>query len=116
MITQMIGVMDNVVLPLNFFCNFIIFLGGFYVVLHSRNLPHWITTCLWYIGLCSLFTSITIGIDWIWGPEFPMSYTNIGLLGETASLIALTITVFLLFSKTIMIDYRNKKNRKQSSD
>lgn len=112
MITQVMGMMDSVLMPLNFICNFIVFLGGFYVALHSRTMPIWATTCLWYIGLASLFTAITIGADWIWGPEFPMSYTNIGLLGEMLTLFTLTATVLILFSKTVFSDFLYRKKRK----
>lgn len=111
MIIDTIGLMSTILMPINFVCNFIVFLGGFYVALHSRTMSTWATTCLWYIGLASLFTSITIGVDWIWGPEFPMSYTNIGLLGELASLFTLTGTVLILFGKTVFSDFIYRKKR-----
>jgi len=83
---------------LNLLCHLCIFTGALYVVLHSTKLPKWHITPLWYAGLSCLLTAITILLGYAFGNEFPLSYANLGVVGETAlniclSIIALTFTV-----------------------
>ena len=111
MIVAVLELLRNFVLPLNFFCHIMIFMGGYYVALHSRALPNWLVTCIWYIGLASLLSSITITIEWIYGPTFALAYNQIGIICETLLNITLAITVSMLFVRTILKDFQGIKRR-----
>lgn len=111
MILAALDILQNFVLPLNFLCHIIIFLGGYYVALHSRLLPKSIATCVWYIGLASLLASMAILMEWIHGPEFELSYKQIGTACETLLNICLATTAGVLFLKTVVNDVQGKKRR-----
>lgn len=111
MINTVLEFVNAAVMPINFVFHTIIFLGGFYVAVHSRVLPVWTTTCLWYAGLSSLFINITMCIEWILGPQFELSYSHIGSLAETMSHGVLAVTAFLLLVKTVGCDIKNKRLR-----
>lgn len=108
---QLANFVNIISLPLSFIIHIIIFIGGLYVAIHSRLLPSWLSTCLWYVGLASLFVSVTIGIEYTIGPSFPMSYTNLGQLAELLDSAIIALTVFLLFAHTLYNDLKNKKKR-----
>jgi hypothetical protein len=79
-----------------------IFTGAFYVTMFNKRLPLWHTTPLWYAGMASLFCFITIILQYIFGPTFPLAYDNIGVLGETflnMSLACIAITFFVVTFK-----------------
>ena len=107
-ITQLLGAIS---LPLSFLIHSIIFVGGLYVAIHSRLIPNWLSTCLWYVGLSSLFLSITIGIEFTFGSDFPLSYTNLGQIAELLDNVIIAFTIALLFGNTLYNDIKNKKNR-----
>lgn len=100
------------VLSINFIAHTLIFIGTFYVALQSRRLPQWHVTPLWYAGLCSLFTAITIIIQWAIGPEFPISYRNIGMMGETLLNIAIAAIAVIMLTRTVYQDLAAAKKRK----
>lgn len=99
-------------LGINFAAHVLIFIGTFYVALHNRNLKQWHVTPLWYAGLCSLFVAITILVQWAIGPEHPLSYWNIGLMGETLLNIAVASIAVIMLISTVRLDLRNAKKRK----
>lgn len=115
MITSIIQFLNdyNLQLPINLIAHSIIFSGTFYVVLHNRNLKHWHITPLWYLGLTSLFTAITILLQYMVGPEFPLSYWNLSLFAETLSNIALAGIAAVMFIGTIRSDLKGRRKRMQ---
>lgn len=108
---QIANIVSTFNLPLSFIIHVIIFIGGLYVAIHSRIIPNWLSTCLWYVGLASLFVSVTIGIEYTIGPSFPMSYTNLGQIAELLDSSIIALTISLMFGNTLYNDLKNKKNR-----
>ena len=78
-------------LALNLLCHLAIFVGTFYVILHSKNLPKWHITPLWWAGLSCLLTALSIIMGYAFGDDFPMAYVHIGTYGETALNICLAV-------------------------
>ncbi len=99
-------------LLINFVAHTLIFIGTFYVALQNRNLKQWHVTPLWYVGLISLFVSITIVIQWAIGPEHPLSYWNMGMMAETALNVAVASIAVIMLVSTVRLDLRNSKKRK----
>lgn len=98
---------------INFIAHFLIFIGSFYVALQNRKLPQWHITPLWYVGLFSLFTCITIICQWAVGPEFPLSYWNLGRLGETAVNVSVAAVATIMLIGTVRRDLKESKKRRQ---
>lgn len=115
MITNFIQTLHNFLLPLDFFCHLVIFIGGFYIAIHSRVIPRWLVTCIWYMGAASLLTSTSIILQWVYGEEFPLSYMNIGVLSEVILNINLAIAFTLLFTNTVAADIKGSKKRNNST-
>lgn len=97
---------------INFFAHLIIFIGATYVALQNRNLPQWHITPLWYVGLFSLFVSITVVLQWAIGPEFPLSYWNLGKLAETAVNVSVAAVALIMLIGTVRRDLREAKKRR----
>lgn len=116
MILEILQLVKDNILPLNFVCHLTIFLGGLYVALHSRCLPSWVVTALWYIGLCSSINCLTIILEWTNGPDCVLAYTNIGTSTETLLNVTLALTVFSCFSNTLLKDFKGMKDRKKVSE
>ena len=91
-----------------------IFLGGGYIALHSREVPKWAATGLWYIGLAALLNAITILIDWTLGQMHPMSHFQIGVATETLLSMSIAGMVALLFFNTVWKDYLGSKVRQNN--
>jgi len=113
---QLANIVSSINLPLSFLIHTIIFIGGLYVAIHSRIIPSWLATCLWYVGLASLFVAITIGIEYTLGSDFPMSYTNLGQIAELIDSSIIALTISLMFGNTLYNDIKNKKNRTSNHD
>lgn len=96
----------------NFICYVFVFLGGFYVAMHSRVLPKWATTSIWYLGLSAFFVAITIVVEWCFGQHHPFSHFMMGDFGEMIMNLNLFAIVFFLFLHTIYHDMKSKKDRK----
>lgn len=90
-----------------------LFIGGFYVALHSRTMPLWLVTCLWYIGVSSMLIAITIVLELVYGQMFPLSHFLIGVIPETLLKFSLLTTVTLLFIKTVTEDIKGSQKRKK---
>lgn len=88
-----------------------VFLGGGYVALHSRTLPKWAATGLWYIGLAAFLNAITIAIQWVFGQTHPLSHFQIGIATETIFNLTIASMVGLMFFNTIWKDYQGSKAR-----
>lgn len=100
---------------LNFICHFTVFFGGLYIAVHSRCIPNWLRTCLWYIGCSSFLVGTTIALGWIFGPSFDLSYDKLGIYGETIFNIMITLTTATFFLKTLAADVKFSKSRRQQS-
>lgn len=111
MITYFNTFTNQYALIINFFAHLIIFIGSFYVALQNRNLPQWHVTPLWYAGLCSVFVCLTIVFQWVIGPEFPLSYWNAGIMGETLLNIAIAAIALIMLIRTVRLDLNYRKKR-----
>ncbi len=100
---------------INFTAHLIIFIGTLYVALHNRNLKQWHITPLWYVGLMSMLTAMTIVCQWAIGHEYPLSYWNLGQLTETLSNVSLAVVALIMLVGTVRLDLRNSKKRKQNT-
>lgn len=112
MITWLNGFTYTYEIIINFIAHFLIFIGAFYVALQNRNLPQWHVTPLWYVGLFSLFTAITIVCQWSVGPEFPLSYFNLGRLSETLVNVAVASVAVIMLIGTVRRDIKESKKRR----
>jgi hypothetical protein len=110
---QMILFLKTHELLINFFCHAIIFLGGFYIAIHSRKIATWLRTCLWYIGCSSFLITISVIIEWALGPDIEFSFTNTQLLSRNLLYFWIAVTTFVFFIKTVMIDIKHFNNRQQ---
>lgn len=113
MINQLVGFFNSWNLVINFICHVTIFLSMFYIAVHNRELPNWVVTPLWWLAVISGFIASTILIQWIIGPEHPMSYWTLGTVAEVISHLILAIIGFILFLKTCYLDLCNKRFRKK---
>lgn len=111
MIRDAIMFVETISHGIAFAANITVFIGGFYIALHSRMIPNWLTTCLWYIGLANLFNAITIGVEWTWDSTHPLSHFQIGVFTETLSNASLAVTIAILFFNTVWKDYLGSKKR-----
>ena len=113
MITYFNTFTNQYALVINFFAHLMIFIGSFYVAMYNTKLPHWHVTPLWYAGLCSLFVTVTIICQWTIGPEFPLSYWNAGIMGETLLNIAIAAIALIMLIRTakLKIKYKNKQHK-----
>lgn len=114
MISDFIIALNRFDVPMNFICHLLVFIGAFYIALHNRNLPQWLITPLWYLGLMHFFTGLTAIIQWTIGPEHPLSYWNMGLFGEVMCNVALSSIVLIMFFVTVREDFIGIKNRRKS--
>lgn len=112
MITLLNGYAFNYELLINFIAHFLIFIGSFYVALQNRKLPQWHITPLWYVGLFSLLVCISVILEWSIGPEYPLSYWNIGKLSETAVDVSIALVATIMLIITVRRDIRSRKKRK----
>lgn len=113
MITALTAFFNSSTLLINFLCHSVVFIGILYVAIHNRELKSWVITPLWYLGLTSGFVCATIVVQWAVGPEHPVSYWTLGVLGEIASHIILATISFILFVKTLKADLNYKRLRKK---
>jgi hypothetical protein len=99
-------------LAINFLAYSLIFLGACYVALQNRKLPQWHVTPLWYVGLSSLLTLITIFVQWVVGPQHPLSYYNLGSLSETLVNISVAAVATIMLVVTVKRDIKLAKYRR----
>lgn len=111
MISTLNGYAFNYELMINFIAHFLIFVGSFYVALQNRKLPQWHITPLWYVGLFSLLVCISVILEWAIGPEYPLSYWNIGKLSETAVDVSIALVATIMLIITVRRDIRSRKKR-----
>lgn len=111
MLKEVILIVDNVSSGISVVSNLVTFVGGFYIALHSRMIPKWMTTCLWYIGLASLLNAITHIVEWVWDSMHPLSHFQIGSFTEVLMTLSLGITIGMLFFHTIWKDFIGARKR-----
>lgn len=116
MITQLLDFLAEIALSINFLCHILIFLGTFYVALHNRRIPRWHVTVLWYCGLSSAFTALTIVLEWVYGRTFPLSYFNVGIIGETFLHGFLAFMAMSVWVHTAWIDFKSMKKRHSAEE
>lgn len=115
-ISSTISLLHNIALPLNLVFLLIIFIGGLYVAIHARNIPLWVRTPLWYLGATSFITALTIVFEFVLGPEFMLSYSRVGLIGEMLINLNIAIAALLMLIHTVFKDIRCMKQRRSRRD
>ena len=111
-VSSTISTLYSIALPLNLVFLIVTFIGGLYVAIHARNIPLWVRTPLWYLGATSFITAMTIVFEFVFGPEFPLSYAQVGLVGEMLINLNLAITALLMLIHTVCKDIRGMNNRR----
>jgi len=111
--TDIVMLLTSLSLPINFICHLTVFIGGLYIAVHSRVIPTWLSTCLWYIACSSFLIMISMILGWIYGPQFPLSYQNLGFFGEILFNFWIAGTTLLFFLHTLRIDIIHSKHRKK---
>lgn len=99
MILEIVNAVQDVQMVVNFLAHTAIFIGTLFIAVYSKHLPVWHVTPLWYAGLTSCFTAITVVCEWAFGPEFPLSYSMLGIFGETALNIAIAAIALIMMLK-----------------
>lgn len=112
MLKEIFDAVEFVSPQVNFVSSFLIFLAGGYIALHSRIMPRWAVTCLWYLGMFGLLNAITFLVEWVYGQTHELSHFQIGLATEAFVNTAFAVTVCLLFFHTIWQDYLGAKRRR----
>lgn len=108
---ELITIVDPYAVMINFLCHVTIFLGGLYVAIHSRSIPNWLRTCLWYIGCSSFLIGTFIVCGWSLGNDFVFSYSNAGVIGETLFNVWISVTTLAFFFKTLVEDVKHSRRR-----
>lgn len=107
---------QGITLYLNLTFLLITFVGGLYVAIHARNIPIWIRTPLWYLGLSSFIVALSIIFEWTIGPQFILSYSRFGMIGEMMINGFLAVTALLMLFNTVYKDVRCMSKRKTHND
>lgn len=111
-ISSTLAMLQHIALPLNLVFLLITFVGGLYVAIHSRDIPIWVRTPLWYLGATSFLTALTIVFEFVMGPDFMLSYSSIGLIGEMLINLNIAIASLLMLAHTVFKDLRCMKQRR----
>lgn len=111
MLRDVLNFVEYIANTIDFISCIVIFLGGAYIALHSRVIPRWAATSLWYIGLAALLTAITILIEWTVGPTHPLSHFMVGKVAEVGLLLMMAVTVGLMFFHTVWKDLQGARKR-----
>lgn len=101
---------------INFVCLLIAFVSSLYVAIHSRIIPIWIRTPLWYVGVSCFLVAISIGCEWTLGPQFIFSYSRFGLIGETMINFFLAVAGLIMLLHTVRKDVSSINMRRRHDD
>lgn len=112
MLKELLDAVEFISPQLNFVSSFLIFLAGGYIALHSRVMPRWAVTCLWYLGMFGLLNALTFLVEWVYGQTHELSHFQIGLATEAFVNTTFAVTVCLLFFHTVWQDYLGAKKRR----
>lgn len=116
MVREAVNFIDLISPTLILCSNILVFIGSGYVALHSRVMPKWVVTCLWYTGLAALLNAITLVVELIEDQMHPLSHFQIGVVTESMMHVMLAVVVTLLFANTIWKDYQWSKIRKNAPE
>lgn len=108
---QLISTISPYAMAINLICHLTVFIGGLYIAIHSRSIPNWLRTCLWYIGCSSFLVVIMMLLGWIFGHDFELSYVSAGIIAETMFNFWVCVTTFIFFLKTVAADVKFSKKR-----
>lgn len=111
MVREVVNFIDLISPTIILCSNILVFIGSGYVALHSRIMPKWVITCLWYTGLAALLNAITLVVELIEDQMHPLSHFQIGVVTESMMHVMLAVVVTLLFANTIWKDYQWSKLR-----
>lgn len=104
--------LQGITLHLNLICLLVTFLGSLYVAIHSRAIPLWVRTPLWYLGVTSFIVALSIVFEWTLGPQFILSYSRFGPIGEMLINLNIAIASLLMFINTVYKDVCSIKYRR----
>lgn len=99
-------------LAISFIAHLVIFIGTLYVAVYNKKLPHWHITPLWYVGLFSSLVCITIICQWAIGPDYPLSYWNIGNFAEILVNISVATIAAIMLVGTVRKNAHDKRKEK----
>lgn len=105
---------DVLLMFLNLLFHISIFFTTLYIAIHNRVINRSVITQLWYVGLASFFCALTIILEFVFGENFFLSYTKVGLFGEVifnATVFAICATLMV---QTVKTDLAFIKNRRAS--
>lgn len=105
--------LQGIALHLNLVFLLITFVGGLYVAIHARNIPLWVRTPLWYLGVTAFITALSIIFEWTLGPQFLFSYSRFGLICEMLINANIALTALVMLAHTVFKDIRCMKKRRQ---
>lgn len=111
--------LQGIALQLNLVFLLISFIGGLYVAIHARNIPLWVRTPLWYLGATSFVVALSIIFEWTLGPQFILSYSRFGLIGEMLINLNIAVTALLMLINTVCRDIScmsKRRHRRRSDD
>jgi hypothetical protein len=111
-ITTFFFTLQGIALHLNLIFLLISFVGGLYVAIHARNIPLWVRTPLWYLGLSSFIVAVSIILEFTVGPQFMLSYSRFGVIGEMLINFNIAVTSLIMLVNTVLKDVKNMKLRK----
>lgn len=85
---------------IDFITHLLIFFGISLFVIFWKTAPQWHVTPLWYVGLSSLLISVSVALEWLFSPSFPMAYYAVGPILECIfdiSLASLVVSFALVY-------------------
>lgn len=106
MITDIVAFFNSWTMLINFVCHLTIFVSVLYIAVYNHELETWIITPLWWLAILSGFIATTIVVQWTIGPEDPMSYWTLGVLGEIGSHIVLALITLTMFLKNFKLGHK----------
>jgi hypothetical protein len=113
-ITAFFFTLQEIALYLNLVFLLISFVGGLYVAIHARNIPIWVRTPLWYLGVSSFIVAVSIILEFTVGPEFILSYSRFGVIGEMLINFNIAVTSLIMLVNTVWKDIRCMNMRKRN--
>lgn len=108
-----VNILNLIAQPVNFFAHLITFCGAFYLIFHHKNMPKWHITPLWWAGLASLFTWLTIVLGLYFGDDFTFSYHRFGFIGETLLNAFIAFIAAMFMHRTIKAEKINRNLKKK---
>jgi hypothetical protein len=95
---------------LNFLNHIIFFSLLAYIVFYKNVFCKLHSTVIWYTSLSSLFVSVTILVQWLFGADHPMAYEKINVLSDTVFFINLTLLFFIVLKHFKLVKQQIEKS------